>query len=45
MLHALRKSVYRRRESELAILLAAVRVLESRARLSKVRRILGSKPG
>jgi hypothetical protein len=41
---AVRKSVYRRRESELAILLAALRIVRSRALLSAVRQVLGSKP-
>ena len=40
-----RRSRYRRRESELAILLASLRLLESRALLSEVRQILGPKPG
>ena len=42
---AFRRSHYRRRESALVMLLTALRLLESRAKLSEVRRLLGSKPG
>jgi hypothetical protein len=42
---AVQRSRYRRRESELVMLLTALRLLESRARLAEVRRVLGSKRG